>query len=550
MKRKTRRGKGLGIFVGLLLVSLYASAQSARTIPDDWQLLDPRKDSVYGVAVRKAYQELLADKKPHQVIVAVIDSGVDTAQADLQGHIWTNPGEIAGNGVDDDKNGYVDDVHGWNFLGGKDGRSVNKESSELEREYNRLQTRFGQVTDSASVKKKDRPEYRYWLTLKQKRYQDSIDNAQNYATVHKGLGRFLVLEQILQQHMNKDTLFLADIQALDPGDNDTLAVAKEIVTRILENTGPHSSLEAFLAEGKDYMESLKQKLEEMDSNPNAKREEIVGDNPNDIDDNQYGNNDVTGNFARHATHVAGIIAAVQDNQIGMDGITNDVLIMPVKVVPNGDERDKDVALGIRYAVDNGAKVINMSFGKGYSPHKEWVDEAVRYAEKHDVLLIHAAGNDGTDNDSIPNYPNPFFLKSNKRADNFITVGASGPTNEDGHLAASFSNYGAKEVDLFAPGVNIFSTVPGNKYEYLSGTSMATPVVTGVAALLLEYYPQLSSRQIREILNKSVTPLDSVQVIKPGTNEQVPFNSLCISGGILNAYNALKMAATVKGERKQ
>jgi subtilisin family serine protease len=233
----------------------------------------------------------------------------------------------------------------------------------------------------------------------------------------------------------------------------------------------------------------------------------------------------------------------------MDGITNDVLIMPVKAVPDGDERDKDVALAIRYAVDNGAQIINMSFGKGYSPHKKWVDDAVRYAEKHDVLLVHAAGNDGTDNDSIPSYPNPFFEKNGKRADNFITVGASGPTDEDGHLAASFSNYGKKEVDLFAPGVNIYSTLPGNKYGVESGTSMASPVVTGVAALVLEYYPTLTAKQLRWVLDHSVTKLDSVQVTKPGSNVKVPFSSLCISGGIVNAYNALKLGATIDGKRK-
>lgn len=534
-----------GSVLGLQNVAI---AQSD-SVMDRWQLLDYAQDSVYGASVNKAYAELLKGKKPHRVIVAVIDSGVDTAQVDLKGHIWTNPGEIPGNGIDDDHNGYVDDVHGWDFLGGKGDTAIVKESSELDREYYRLKQEFAGVTDSASLKKKDLPEYRYWLKIKQKRQEDSLSNSQNYATVSMGIQRFEMLDKMLQGYIGKDTIYLSDIRNLNTGDNDTLAMAAQIAQRVLEESGPHTSLEDFISQGKDYLDGLKQKLDGLDVDPNAARRAIVGDNPDDIEDTHYGNNDVTGHFAEHATHVSGIIAAIRNNNVGIDGITNDVLIMPIKAVPDGDERDKDVALAIRYAVDNGAQIINMSFGKGYSPHKNWVDDAVRYAEKHDVLLIHAAGNEGANNDSIPNYPNPFFQDSHKRADNFITVGASSATNDDGHLAASFSNYG-KSVDLFAPGVDIYSTVPDNKYASFSGTSMASPVVTGVAALVLEYYPTLTAKQLRWVLINSVSKLDSTMVIKPGSNEKVPFSSLSSTGGIVNAYNALKLAATIKGDRKK
>lgn len=525
-----------------------AVAQTDSNKADHWQLLDYAQDSVYGTSVSKAYNTLLPGKKPHRVIVAVIDSGVDTAQADLQGHIWTNPGEIPGNGIDDDRNGYVDDIHGWNFLGGKNDTSVVKESSELDREYYRLKQQFGGITDSSDIKKKERGDYRYWLKIKQKRQQDSLSNSQNYATVSVGIQRFEMMDNMLRNYIGKDTLYLSDVRNLNT-DNDTLAMAQQIAQRVLEESGPHTSLEDFIGQGKEYLDGLKQKLAGLDGDPNAARRAIVGDDPNNIKDTRYGNNDITGHFALHATHVSGIIAAIRNNNIGMNGITNDVLIMPVKAVPDGDERDKDVALAIRYAVDNGAQIINMSFGKGYSPHKNWVDDAVRYAEKHDVLLVHAAGNDGSNNDSVPSYPNPFFENNHKRAANFITVGASGPNNDNGHLAASFSNYGKNEVDLFAPGVNIYSTVPGNKYESLDGTSMATPVVAGIAALVLEYYPTLTAKQLRWVLMNSVTKLDSTMVIRPGSNEKVPFSSLCSTGGIVNAYNALKLAATIKGERK-
>lgn len=548
MKQISFLKKALLSLACMACMALPLYAQSLRPLSDEWQLLDPQKDSVYGTSTNLAYQELLQGKKPHQVVIAVIDSGVDTAQTDLQGHIWTNPGETPGNGVDDDHNGYVDDIHGWNFLGGKDDTSLVKASSELDREYYRLRQKFGSVVDSSQLKKKELPSYRYWLKIKEKRKQDSINNQQNLATVSKGIERFLVLDKMLQAHIGKDTLYLSDVQNFST-ENDTLEMAKEIATRVLENSGPHASLEGFLSEGKDYLEGLKRKLAELDKDPNAARRAIVGDDPDNIKDTDYGNNDVSGRFALHATHVSGIITANRHNGKGMDGITNDVVIMSVKAVPDGDERDKDVALAIRYAVDNGAKIINMSFGKGYSPHKNWVDDAVRYAEKHDVLLVHAAGNDGADNDSTPSYPSPFLLKKDKRAPNFITVGASGPDNADGHLAASFSNYGKKTVDLFAPGVDIYSTLPGNKYGTESGTSMATPVVSGIAALVLEYYPTLTAEQLRWVLDHSVTKLDTVQVIQPGSNVKVPFSSLCMSGGIVNAYNALKLAATVKGKRK-
>ena len=538
----------------LLLLAFYqpVAAQTGSGYSKDWQLLDPAQDSIYGVSAIRAYNELLKGKTPHQVVVAVIDSGVDTAHVDLQGHIWVNTDEIPGNGIDDDHNGYVDDVHGWNFLGGKD-TSVVKESSELDREYYKLSKRFGGVTSSDQVDRKDQDDYQYWLKLKKTRTKDSSEAAQNYATVSKGIERFTILEGLLENALQTDTIRLANLQQLEPS-NDTLMAAKVIATRVLENGGPDQTLEGFIQEGKDYMESLKGKMDGNSGDPNASRRAIVGDDPNDIKDTDYGNNNIAGAFAMHATHVSGIISAIRHNSIGMDGIADKVLIMPVRAVPDGDERDKDVALAIRYAVDNGAQIINMSFGKGYSPHKQWVDDAVAYAAKKGVLLVHAAGNDGSNNDSVPSYPTPIFKakrflsKKHKVAKTYITVGASNPNNKEGQLAASFSNYGQQNVDLFAPGVRIYSTVPGSKYAALSGTSMASPVVAGVAALVLEYNPELSARQLKWVLEQSVTPLDSLEVTRPGSEEKVRFGTLSKTGGIVNAYNALKLAATLKGKR--
>lgn len=256
-------------------------------------------------------------------------------------------------------------------------------------------------------------------------------------------------------------------------------------------------------------------------------------------DRFYGNSNLIGDPYFHGTHVAGIIGAERGNNIGMDGIASAVKLMGIRAVPNGDEYDKDIALGIRYAVDNGAQIINMSFGKAVSPERKMVEDAIRYAEKKGVLIINAAGNDGTDIDLHPHYPSPFHMNGEGRASNMITVGASGPT--EAGLVASFSNYGVKTVDVFAPGVAIYSTLPDNKYSPLSGTSMATPVVAGIAALIKSYYPQLTAKQIKYIIENTVTKID-FPVTKPKSGGQkVAMTELCRTGGIVNAYAALVMA---------
>jgi cell wall-associated protease len=310
---------------------------------------------------------------------------------------------------------------------------------------------------------------------------------------------------------------------------------------------PHSlSLESLVAADNEQLETAKERMHALSIDPNAQRRDIIGDDPENINDKIYGNNDVSAGYQSHGTHVSGIIAARRNNGIGMDGIADNVLIMPIRASCDGDERDKDVALAIRYAVDNGAKVINMSFGKPFSPGKEWVDEVVKYAAKKGVLLIHGAGNDAIDSDSIPFYPNAYFKSNGEKADNFITVGASGAS--DRSLVANFSNYGKTTVDIFAPGVDIYSTIPGNEYEQESGTSMASPVVAGIAALIWSYYPKLTYKQVKYCIEKSATPINTL-VTKPGTYKKVPFSSLSRTGGIVNAYKALQLAATLKGERK-
>jgi subtilisin family serine protease len=267
----------------------------------------------------------------------------------------------------------------------------------------------------------------------------------------------------------------------------------------------------------------------------------VGDNPNDATERFYGCNRVSGPKGDHGTHVAGIIAAARNNNIGMNGVADNVKIMVLRVVPDGDERDKDIANAIRYAADNGAKIINMSFGKGFSPQKNVVDEAVEYAVQKGVLLVHAAGNDNNNIDTTNNFPRAIYL-NNSVASSWLEVGASN-WKSGKNIPADFSNYGKQTVDVFAPGVDIYSCIPESKYASFNGTSMASPVTAGVAALIWSYYPQLNAVQVKDIIMKSVVPVKG-KVLIPGTKKKIKMTELCKTGGIVNAYQAIKLAYNI------
>ncbi len=543
MKRKKRIYSTLLLLMVCFFVSNHFTlAQSSIYNAHGWQLQDYRTDSVFGAGVNKAYKELLKGKKPVPVIVAVIDAGVDTAHEDLVGHIWTNTKEIPGNGVDDDHNGYVDDIHGWNFLGGKNG-NITVESYESYREY----YRFKNDSDRNDV---GNPLSDSLYREKVKKYflKDSLQQSQAVYWLTQVIPQMRSADSILKVNLKKDSIFARDVMDYQPPDSG-FAFLKKNTLMYFRRYGitPDMSLGSFIGEADEYLQISKQKLKYFSGDPNALRREIVGDDLNNPNDRNYGNNNVAAGSPSHGTHVAGIIAATRGNGKGMDGIDNDVYIMALRAVPDGDERDKDIALAIRYAVDNGARIINMSFAKYFSPQKKWVDDAVGYAEKHDVLIIHAAGNESQNLDSVSNYPNPNYLSSGRNSCCYLTVGANsgGP---DSLVPARFSNYGKREVDLFAPGVRIYSTVPHSQYATYSGTSMAAPVVTGVAAMLLEYYPKLSARQLKYILTHTVMKLPDPQVKWPATGKTIDFNELSVSGGIVNAYNALKMAASMQGER--
>ncbi|MCZ2223697.1 MAG: S8 family peptidase [Chitinophagales bacterium] len=536
-------------FILLCFLSIGSITNAQKKAPNGWHLLSVEKDSFYGINLEAAYNFLKEHhKKSTPVIVAVLDSGVDTAHEDLKNILWRNPKEIPGNGIDDDKNGYIDDVYGWNFLGGKDGRNIDKASDEKNRVYYAYKERFqGKNLDTSTMSLEDKYLYETWLRS-EKEINSSTEDQTNITYIEIALKAIKKNDKIIREDMGKEEYSFAELEKYTPK-TDEAKRAKMSLLQTMKMFGIEQDVTntEIIKEIEDYVESKKTSFESKDKPPFDYRADVIKDNYNDINDKYYGNNDVMAGTSKHGTHVSGIIGAERNNNLGMDGIADNVKIITVRVVPDGDEYDKDIALGIHYAVDNGAKVINMSFGKGFSPEKKWVDEAIQYAASKDVLIVHAAGNDSKNIDSNENYPNPYFLYDNKRADNIITVGASSDIKLSNSLTAPFSNYGKNTVDVFAPGVRIYSTLPGgNKYGNLDGTSMASPVVAGVAALLRSYYPSLSAVQIKQIIEQSATVYDNdVNVYKPGTRDKTTLSELSRTGGIVNVYSAVQLADKTK-----
>lgn len=524
------------ILFALTLPFFTLSAQTSIR-PENWFNLSPDKDSVFGVGSEKSYLELLASKKPDTIIVAVLDCGVDFNHEDLRNIMWTNPNEIPGNGIDDDKNGYIDDLHGWNFIGGKDGKNVEFDNLELTRLYRKLKPLFDTVNPK-HLSKSQQKDYKLFLKIKADYIVQVEKYAGNYTHLKDMSSRHTSLYQNVKLQVQNDSITLDRLQNFT-SNNATEMKTKMEAMRFLKS-GAAPDLGALLIGIKEAFNFYKSYMEyslnlEFDPRP------IVGDDYSNSYEKYYGNSDCKGPDSFHGTHVAGIIAAERKNGLGMDGVCGSVKIMALRCVPNGDERDKDVANAIIYAVDNGAKILNMSFGKKYSWDKKVVDDAIKYAESKDVLLVHGAGNDNVNVDTLPHYPNRKYVGKGE-AGNFIDVGAISWKGKE-ELVANFSNYGKKSVDLFAPGVDIYSTTPENTYKDASGTSMAAPVVTGVAAVLKSYYPDLSAKQIKTILIKSSLKTQANhKVRKPGSEQLVEFGTLSKTGGIVNLYEALKLAA--------
>ena len=501
-----------------------------------WYLKDPELDKVPGVGATRAYQELLKNLVPTPVIVAVIDSGIDTAHVDLKPVLWTNRGEIPGNGLDDDKNGYVDDVHGWNFLGGPDGRNINAETLEMTRLVASGRKRFKGIT-AKTVKPADKAAFALYQKAEKVYKTRLAEETDRNSQVGGMTEKFTMMVDQIKQALGTTTLDTATLRTAKTDDPNLRRAAAGMLEMMRQSGTANSDalLKEVSAGEKEERNMLDNSLN-LNFNPRA---DIVKDNPDDLTQRYYGNNDLHGPDPLHGTHVAGIIAAVRDNNIGIQGLAADpVRIMVVRAVPDGDERDKDIANAIRYAVDNGAQIINMSFGKEFSPQRPAVEAAYKYAATKNVLLVHAAGNENNNLDVADNFPASFYLNKTT-VPNLLTVGASGP-RDNSQLTASFSNYSKKGVDVFAPGVGIFSTLPGSTYGNESGTSMASPVTAGVAAVLKSYFPKLTATDLKRIIMQSAQ-VHHTKVQVPGTKREVDFSTLSVTGGVVDMYEAVKLA---------
>lgn len=499
-----------------------------------WGASDLITDTIPGMSVAKAYAELLVKRKGQKVIVGVIDSGIDITHEDLKNVIWVNKDEIAGNGKDDDNNGYVDDIHGWNFLG-----DIVEENMEYVRYLKKLSPRFDGKTE-ASVGAADRADFILYQKAKaeyEKETQDALGAKAQYEQI---LSQVKPSHAAMSKTLGKENYTKKELAAIE---NPTSEQQQQIdmLTQMLNFGDSVPEVIKQLSEGIDYFSGRLGSHFNFDKNFRA----VLGDNPDDINDKYYGNGDVDGPDpkkadARHGTHVAGIIAAQRNNGVGMNGVANNVEIMVIRAVPDGDEYDKDIALAIRYAVDNGAKVINTSFGKYYSPHPEWVWDAIKYASDNDVLIVNAAGNEGYNLDTIQVYPNDQKGTDAEIGSTFITIGALN-YKYGSEMVANFSNFGKSNVDVFAPGVKIWSTTPLNTYEYLQGTSMAAPAVSGVAAMIRSYYPSHSAQQVKQILMDSGLSSKTPVVLGGEADNTDNFTNISKSGKMVNLYNALIMA---------
>lgn len=490
-----------------------------------WSHLDILRDTVPGMSVDRAYESIIKNKKGQKVVVAVIDSGIEIDHEDLKHAIWTNPKEKAGNGIDDDNNGYVDDIHGWNFLG---------ESNAENLEFTRI------------VKKGDDGSELY------KEAKAKLDEElAGIEPLGKRVEQFKELRNAVTEYLGKDRFEKEDL----------LAIPEDAPEEVIAGTSLFLNIYMAGRDGFDYIDDIAEYYNSQANshlNVNFDGRTIVGDNPYDINDTDYGNNDVLGDrdHAKHGTHVAGIIAQARGNKLGGDGVASkNVEIMAVRAVPDGDEYDKDVALAIRYAADNGAKVINGSFGKYFAQHSEWVYDAIKYAAEKDVLIVVAAGNDSMDlnpveGDEIKRYPNDRKVgERNEIADNFLVVGALNPTFGE-KMVAEFSNFGHVDVDVFAPGVKIYATVPHGEYEYLQGTSMASPNAAGVAAMIRSYFPSLTAPEVKQIMKDSGVPVNFDVIVSGDASDKRNFQDISTSGKFVNLYNALIMADKVVKAKAQ
>lgn len=551
--------KRLYLLLALICIHQISFGQTVSN-SQNWHWKDYAQDKIHGISLYQAYQQLShISKKASPIIVAVMDGGVDTSNIELKNKLWINPKEIPGNGIDDDHNGYIDDIHGWNFLGGKDGSNINKAADEKSRVYHKYKSLYdGKELDLKNWSVAQQKQYEMWKQAALE-IEFSDEDAANLRYVSMAANAIQKLGNTIIKEINDSNFTVNKLTDFQPVGRNTLE-AKMAYLRTIKMLGVEKETPylEMINELKEYIEGKEKSANAKTTPPDPIRAAIIKDNYENLDDQYYGNNDITGPNARHGTHVAGLVASVPDSAWNMNALYPSLQIMGVRVVPDGDEYDKDIALGIKYAVDNGAKIINMSFGKSFSPEQIWVDKAIRYAASKDVLIVHAAGNESYDLNNKSVYPNPYSSALNDTASNILTVAASSDEFINSTLLTDFSNFGPKIVDVLAPGNKIYSTLPGKtNHGYLQGTSMAAPIVSHIAAMIRSYYPNLSAVDVKKIIMQSVWKPSNTNMEYgiPQKEESKKLIDIASSGGIVNAANAITLAhkyipsKTVKSKTK-
>lgn len=539
-----------GLTLFLYSCSLFAWGQDTKF----WHWKDLDKDGVHGVSLNKAQQLLTSLKiQPNPIIIAVLDGGIDTTHPQIKPFLWNNPKEIPGNQIDDDRNGYIDDVHGWNFLGNALGININKAAAEKTRIYHQYKNEFKQdKLDSTSWNQKKKQAFKIWQQAAAE-IVFTEEDADNLAFIKMAKNAVVKMGNILIKEMEDSNFTAEKLEPYQPIGKITadtkISYLRTLLALGIDKTNGFQSIVEDLNE---YISGKEQSAISVDIAPEDLRKNIIQDKYEDFKDQFYGNNNIMGPNAKHGTHVAGLAAGITDTILTTTNFSNPIKIMGVRVVPDGDEYDKDIALGIRYAVNNGAKIINMSFGKSFSPEQAWVDSAIRYAASKDVLIIHSAGNESYDLNTKSVYPHPYSATFKDKAENMITVGASSDPTVGNSLLTDFSNYGNQVVDLLSPGEKIFSTLPNRNFGFLNGTSMSAPIMSHIAALVRAYFPKLSAKEVKAILMQSCwKPKDENTLFPiPQKEQSKKLTEISNEGGIINAALSIQNAANYNSRKNK
>ncbi len=537
-----------GITLLLLSCSLITRGQDSQF----WHWKDLEKDGVHGVSLYKAHQ-VLTDLKlqPTPIVIAILDGGIDTSHQQIRPFLWNNPKEIPGNQKDDDRNGYIDDVHGWNFLGNALGVNIDKAAAEKTRIYHQYKTEFKQdKLDSTLWDQKKKQTFKIWQQAAAE-IIFSEEDADNLAFIKMAKNAVVKMGNILIKELEDSNFIAEKLEPYQPigkiAADTKISYLRTLLALGIDKT---SGYQTILENLNEYISGKEQSATSMDIAPEDLRKNIIQDRYTDFKDQFYGNNNVMGPNAKHGTHVAGLAAGITENNNNKTSFNSPIKIMGVRVVPDGDEYDKDIALGIRYAVNNGAKIINMSFGKSFSPEQAWVDSAIRYAASKDVLIVHSAGNESYDLNTKSVYPSPYSSVFKNRAENMITVGASSDSTIGNSLITDFSNYGNQVVDLLSPGEKIYSTAPNQQFVYLNGTSMSAPILSHIAGLIRAYFPKLTAKEVKTILMQSCwKPKDeNILFPIPQKEQSKKLTELSLEGGIINAALSIQNAANYNSRK--